>query len=204
VPQAAAAARAFGSGELVALAGPAAAASAACTRCHSLDGTADPSGAFPRLDGQDRAYLAAAMRSYATGERPSGIMTSIVRLLSEQERLDAVAYYAGLAKKPLAGRASADAELLAAGRALVEAGAPDRAIPACATCHGGASHGRKPAVPDLAGQHADYVELQLRLWQEGVRGGDGAAAPMAEIARRLTAEQRRAVAAFWASLPEAP
>ena len=43
-----------------------------CARCHGDDGAAN--GHVPRLAGQKQAYLEHALRSYASGERSSGIM----------------------------------------------------------------------------------------------------------------------------------
>ena len=44
------------------------------------------------------------------------------------------------------------------------------------------------------------MELQLRLWVEGKRRNDPLGV-MADIARRLTAEERRAVSQYFGSLP---
>lgn len=190
-------------GRTVALAGPLLQHSAACARCHALNGTGGGGGAFPRIDGQERDYLRDALRSYASGERASGIMTSIVRVLSEKQR-DAVAdYYAALPRDMgLRAAASAQPELLALGRRLAEAGEPRRAVPPCAECHGADGVQGKPRVPYLAGQYPQYLALQLRLWKSGRRGDDGRAAAMADIARRLGDDEIEAVAAYFATLPD--
>jgi cytochrome c553 len=198
VPAAAEAAGALRLGPLVALAGPAARHSAACSRCHGLDGSGGGAGAFPRLDGQDARYLQEALRSYASGARPSGIMTSIIRGISDAEREAVAAYYAALPRRPRAAAPGAPDPL---GRTLAEDGAPRQGVPPCAECHGADGIRGQPLVPYLAGQHAPYLALQLRLWKSGVRGADGNAAAMAEVARRLTAEQIEAAARYYATLP---
>src|SRR3546814_1339013 len=44
-------------GRMVALAGPVQNSSTACAWCHGIDGTAKGAGGFPRLSGQNAAYL---------------------------------------------------------------------------------------------------------------------------------------------------
>ena len=55
-----------------------------CARCHGARGEGGGKGAFPRLAGQSQPYLAAALRAYASGSRPSGIMQPIARELDEK------------------------------------------------------------------------------------------------------------------------
>jgi cytochrome c553 len=204
VPRAGREADAIGLGRFVALAGPAVKHSAACARCHGVDGTGHASGAFPRIDGLDAAYLRDALRSYASGERPSGIMGSLVRGLSEEELAAVADHYAGAGRRSAPIGAGADEAALQLGRGLAEHGAPQQGAPPCADCHGADGIRGKPMVPYLAGQYADYIALQLTLWRKGVRGSDGAAAPMAEIARRLDERQIAAVARYYAQLGGPP
>jgi cytochrome c553 len=204
VPRAERAIGAIGLGRSVALAGPAVKHSAACARCHGLDGVGHATGAFPRIDGQDAAYLREALRSYASGERPSGIMGSLIRGLSEEELAAVVEHYAGAGRRDAPTAAGVDEAALELGRSLAERGAPQQGVPPCADCHGIDGVRGKPMVPYLAGQYADYTELQLLLWREGVRGADSAAAPMAEIARRLDERQIAAVALYYALLGRKP
>jgi cytochrome c553 len=72
-------------GQLIAMAGPPQKAEAACARCHGFDGAGHPSGAFPRLGGQDANYLHAQLKRYADGTRPSGVMAPVARALSDEE-----------------------------------------------------------------------------------------------------------------------
>ena len=39
----------------------------------------------------------------------------------------------------------------------------------CAACHGADGNSISPANPSLAGQHADYITLQLNHFKSGVR-----------------------------------
>jgi cytochrome c oxidase subunit 1 len=89
--------------------------------------------------------------------------------------------------------------------ALVETGrqlalGPDsRHLPSCRACHGPWPAPRAPALPDLAGQHADYILAQLRLWKLGRRGGTPLANLMHVVADELEDDQMRALAAFYAA-----
>jgi cytochrome c553 len=57
--------------------------------------------------------------------------------------------------------------------------------------------------PVLAGQYANYLVLQLDLFKQGHRGGSAYARLMRPIAGRLTREQMRDVALYYATLPAA-
>jgi cytochrome c553 len=58
----------------------------------------------------------------------------------------------------------------------------------------------------LAGQHAAYLEGQLSLWEkeEDSRGGGPFREIMRKIAFRMTHDEIKAVAAYYASLPRRP
>lgn len=56
------------------------------------------------------------------------------------------------------------------------------------------------AAPQLSGQHADYLVLQLQLLAEKRRGGTDRVHLMDEVAPRLTHEQMHDVALYYASL----
>lgn len=54
---------------------------------------------------------------------------------------------------------------------------------ACQVCHGKGGHSTKPTYPILAGQHAQYIEKQLRAFKDGTRKDpimNGMAAPLSE------------------------
>ena len=55
-------------------------------------------------------------------------------------------------------------------------------------------------MPRLAGQYADYILLQLELFAAGHRGGGPRAHLMDSVAPRMSREQMRDVAAYYASL----
>jgi cytochrome c553 len=87
---------------------------------------------------------------------------------------------------------------IAAGEALVKAGAPGKTMP-CGTCHGAALQGMG-LVPRLAGLQPLYVARQLFDLQHGSRAGD-AAAPMKPVVANLSEDDIIAISAYLGSLP---
>lgn len=173
----------------------------ACHTCHGLDGAGDSSGAFPRLTGQAGWYLYKQLKDYASGKRENAVMSPIARALTDGQMQDVAAYYAGLAVATPAppGRAR-DPLLLQRGGAIAASGLPDRGVAACVNCHGAAGRGLPPSFPYLAGQYAPYVELQFRFFRNGERRNSPLGV-MEQIARELSEEEVRALAAYFASLP---
>lgn len=173
-----------------------------CNRCHGSDGTGRGTGVFPRLAGQQSAYLLAALEAYARDERKSGVMQPIAAGLSPQQMRALAAHYADLpGDTPPAG--ARDDAAVARGQKIANEGVLSQRVPACGDCHGPGPQARRGHYPLLAGQYADYLALQLRLLKRDQRGGSSYAAIMRMIADRLTEDQIADVAAYFASLPAA-
>ncbi|MGA6097909.1 c-type cytochrome [Stutzerimonas marianensis] len=174
-----------------------------CNRCHAEDGGGRSEGAFPRLAGQSEAYLLSALQAYAGGERHSGVMQPIAAGL-EPEVLKALAqHYAELPPVSRTDAPEPTPDLLAQGLSLAERGVRERGIPSCIHCHGPEDSPRNPMYPNIAGQYARYLKLQLELFTAGKRGGSEYAHIMHSAAQRLTPEQIAALAEYYASLPAA-
>jgi len=92
-------------------------------------------------------------------------MKGVARDLDEPTIQALSEYFAKQA--PIAGRAAPYGDV-AKGKALYLDGDADRGLIACQSCHGPEGKGQGP-IPRLAGQHADYVKLQLKYIQSGVR-----------------------------------
>lgn len=93
-------------------------------------------------------------------------------------------------------------------------GAPAKADPAkgqqlaqtCAACHGADGNSTAPANPKLAAQHADYLYKQLVNFvpKQGAKEAERANAIMAGFAATLSDDDRRHIAAWFASQPLKP
>lgn len=186
------------SGELIALSGGRARAAYACFTCHGLDGGGNGAGA-PRLAGLDFGYLNRQLEGYALGLRRHDEMGYVARLLSADERQKVALHYARLP----APTADARTSPLRAPRLYV-AGDANRGLAPCAECHGTLGEGAGAGNPPLAGQPAPYLAAQLDAWRASRRRNDPANL-MLDIARRLSPDEIRRLAAYAAALPgEAP
>ncbi len=178
-----------------------------CARCHGYDGRGTGARAVPRLDGLSAGYLENALRAYATGKRASGIMQTHASAVPAAYLDDLARHYAGAEPagrliqraepSPLARTATPDADR---GSRLARRGAPERRVPPCADCHGPAPYPRSSAYPALAGQSAEFLETQLRLFRQGVRGGSPFADIMRQAAEGLDEEDIVAVSRYYAEL----
>jgi len=164
-----------------------------CARCHHRDGLGH-GDAFPILAGQSEAYLLESLRAFAAGTRPSGTMQFAVNGLDDAELQRLAAYYASR-PKPHVGQM----EVRARGREIATVGLPEKGVPACNSCHGPEAGTKNPAYPRLAGQNAAYIAGQLKLFQQGARGGTAYAHIMARVADRLTEADIDAVADYYAA-----
>ncbi len=152
-----------------------------CHGCHGVENykNAYPNYRVPKLGGQSTAYLAAALRGYANGERPHQTMHSQAVTLSEQDRRDIAAYLQG--EQQIQPRTEV-------------VGTPPQASQTCVACHG--ADGAKTAAPDypiLAGQYPDYIEQALKDYKSGRRKNP----VMAGIAAGIDEKDFEALADFF-------
>ena len=171
-------------------------AAVACVRCHGADGRGPRSALVPVLHGQPAEALIEALRAYADGKRESGVMQPLANDLTPEDIERVAGYYASLPAPPGKGSGPSGANP-DNGRAIFEQGDAANGIPACITCHGDEA---LQTYPRLAGQNRRYVDAQLRLWKAETTRHTEAAAIMAPIARALSDEQIRDVAAYVESL----
>jgi cytochrome c553 len=165
-----------------------------CFICHGADGES-ASPAFPRLAGQHAAYLARQLADYKSGKRKSSTMQPMVEDLSDEDFKALGAYFEKRAPQP---HPVADAELAQMGRLIFQRGNPYSGVAACATCHGAQGHGTA-TLPRLAGQHAQYIENQLKAFNKRERTNDNAV--MQGIAAKLTELELKAVASYISGQP---
>ncbi len=172
-----------------------------CTACHGPEGRATNDGYFPRIAGKPAGYLHQQLLGFRDGQRQYGPMTALLEHLSDDYLREMADHFAALSlpyppPQPPQGTPAQRER----GRVLVQQGDPARELPACAQCHGAALTGVAPAIPGLLGLPRDYLNSQIGLWRLGDRK---AVAPdcMADVAKRLSAEDIGAVSAWLAAQP---
>ena len=179
-PRAAPSKAARGSGKLDPVAAGKA-TSAGCAGCHGEGGISKTSG-MPSLVGQDPKYLVAAMGAYKSGQRKHDMMKSLLAALDGAALNNVALYYAlqkpARAQTPASGKADA-------GKA---------AAAACAGCHGELGVGGNPAIPNLAGQDAQYLVAALAAYKDGSRREE----TMKGLAAALDDATAKDLAAFYA------
>lgn len=164
-----------------------------CFICHGLEGESS-SPVFPRLAGQHAAYVARQLADYKSGRRKNDTMQSMVSDLSDDDFRLLGMYFES---KSTRRHEVPDPELAQMGRFIYNRGNPFSGVAACADCHGAAGHGTDK-LPRLGGQHAQYVEAQLKQFVKRERTNDNAV--MHTIASKLTELELKAVAAYVSGL----
>ena len=165
--------------------------SATCAACHGADGNSVAPN-FPNLAGQHASYLLKQLQNFKSGKRKDPTMTAMVAPLSEQDMADLAAYFSTQTEK--VGKTAEDK--LAAGQSLYRAGDAATGVAACAACHGPTGSGNPQATfPRLSGQHATYVETQLKNFRSGVRAND-AGSMMRGVASKMSDAEIAAVAQY--------
>jgi cytochrome c553 len=175
-------------------------ASQVCAACHAADGNSI-APANPKIAGQFPEYLDKQLRDFKAqggkkAVRESAIMAGFVANLSDADMKGLASFYASQKLKPAA---AADKDLAALGQKLWRGGNATSGVPACAGCHGPAGAGLPGQYPRLAGQYAEYIAAQLKLFKEGGRANDPNGA-MRGVAARLTDREIRAVSEYAAGL----
>lgn len=161
---------------------------ARCSICHGMEGES-ASPIFPRLAGQHPAYIAKQLADFKSGRR-KGTMNEQAQTLSEADMKALGAFFGQ--KKPKAHRV-ADTDLAAVGRYIYHKGNSFSGVAACESCHGPKGEGTVQ-LPRLAGQHAAYLQSQLKDFNTRERTNDNAV--MHAIASKLTELEIRAVAVY--------
>jgi cytochrome c553 len=166
-----------------------------CSVCHGIKGKGDVAAA-PALAGLSAAYIREQLTLFREGSRPSGMMQPIAVGLPAKANGELAEYFSSQQRTKAEGAAGpGGAEL---GEKIARQGA-GIGVPACNTCHSGASD----LAPPLQGQSAQYLALQLRLFRSEVRQGPRSDA-MRAIAKRLSVAEAEAVSAYFASPSELP
>lgn len=171
-----------------------------CVACHSADGNS-VAPANPKIAGQFSDYLHKQLVNFKAvdgkkAERENPVMQGIVAPLSPDDMKNLAAYFSSQKLKPAAAK---DKALAAAGQKLWRGGNLATGVPACAGCHGPDGSGIPAQYPRIAGQYAEYIEAQLKLFQSGQRANDFNGM-MRGVAARMTEKEMKAVAEYAAGL----
>lgn len=165
-----------------------------CSNCHGVDGNAE-SPNFPRLAGQPAPYLESQLKLFRSHSRtdPEGFeyMWGLSHRLSDEQIAGLAKYFSEQVPRP--NRAAPEA-LAERGKEIFENGIAAQNVPPCRACHGAHGEGHD-LFPRLAGQHANYVENQLGVFQFNVQQRPDAG-PMEVVAHSLKPDNVRAVAAY--------
>jgi len=171
-----------------------------CAACHAADGNS-VAAANPKLAGQFPEYLHKQLVNFKPqgtkkAERENAIMAGMVASLSDSDMRSVAAYYASQKLRPAAAGSK---ELAAQGQKLWRGGNAANGVAACAGCHGPDGAGIPSQFPRLAGQFAEYVEAQLKLFRAGGRANDPSGM-MRGVAARMSDQEIKAVAEYAAGL----
>ncbi|MDH1100417.1 c-type cytochrome [Pseudomonas mosselii] len=163
----------------------------ACFGCHGARGSSLHQR-YPSLAGQPAEYLKAQLHSFANGTRHFPNMQPLAMSLGQAEIDKLASYYAR--QTPMDNHTfQPDPALRQQGEQLAQAGA-------CSACHGEKLMGQGP-FPRLAGQGADYLQVQLDAFAQGSRVDPTGS--MKAITSTLSAQDRKALAHYLAALAAA-
>lgn len=171
-----------------------------CVACHGADGNSQTS-ANPILAGQGEEYLYKQLKNFKAADgkpaaRNNPIMAGMVAGLSDDDMKNVAAWFAGQKQKPAAAK---DQSKIALGKKLWRQGDFAKGVPACAGCHGPSGAGLPAQYPRLAGQYAEYTEVQLKAFRLDERANDPAKM-MRMVAAKLSDAEIKAVSEYAAGL----
>jgi cytochrome c553 len=175
-------------------------AESVCVACHGADGNS-PTSANPILAAQGSDYLFKQLTEFKAVDgkpavRNNPIMAGMTAALSVDDMKGLALYFSQQKRKPAS---AIDEKLVAAGKNLWRKGDFDKGIPACSGCHGPTGAGVPAQYPRLAGQYAEYTDLQLKNFRSEERSNDPEKM-MRTVADKLSDKQIKAVADYIAGL----
>jgi cytochrome c553 len=171
-----------------------------CAACHGADGNsvipANPSLAAQHPEYTLKQLVNFKPRNGKPAERASPIMSGMVANLTADDMTNLAAYFARQKPRPAA---ASDPDLVKQGQEIYRGGILTKNVAACAGCHSPDGAGVPAQFPRLAGQHAEYVEGQLKAFRSGERANDPNGM-MRTIAARLSDREIKAVSEYISGL----
>lgn len=160
-----------------------------CSACHGLDGNSVIT-ANPKLASQHPEYLVKQLSEFKSGKRANAVMSGMAGGLSDDDMSGLATYFSGQSLKLGAAKTNGKGSL---GEKIYRGGIAATNVPACAGCHGPTGAGLPKQFPRLAGQHAEYTQVQLKTFRTGERAN---APMMMAIATKMTDAEMAAVADY--------
>jgi cytochrome c553 len=168
----------------------------ACSKCHGEYGVSI-SPLFPILAGQLPGYIEAELKLFRIRGRsdPRGraFMWGIARGLTDEQIKGVAQYFSS--QPAVKGSGTSNPALADKGKVMYENGAPNRDIEACTVCHGHSGEGVN-TQPRLAGQHPDYVSIQMFQYRKGLRENK----VMQHVTEKMTDDEIAAVVDYVSTL----
>ncbi len=164
-------------------------AGGSCFLCHGAQGEST-SEIFPRLAGQNAAYIAKQLLAFQSGARKSTAMAEMVAKLKPDEMAALGQYYQ---KMDLPKEEPKEPQLAAMGQYIYHNGNKFSGVPACVACHGINAEGADN-LPRLGRQFSAYIEHQLNMFNKRDRNNDNAV--MHVVAEKMTKLEMHAVAEY--------
>ncbi len=166
---------------------------AVCAGCHGADGNSG-TPENPKLAQQHPEYLIKQLQEFKSDKRSSLVMKGFASTLSDAD-MQNVAYW--LASKSAKKGFATEKTLVTLGERIYRGGIADRQVPACAGCHSPNGAGIPAQYPRLSGQHAGYVDAQLKAFRDDKRKNS---LQMNQVAAKMNDREIKAVADYIAGL----
>lgn len=164
-----------------------------CSKCHGIDGNST-SPNYPKLAGQHKEYFVAQVKAFRDKSRKNpdahADMWKVIAELNDEMAMRLAEYF--FAQKPARG-APGDPQLAAKGKVIYERGIKSRNVPACVFCHGQNGQGIS-VFPRLAGQHAQYLVKQIKVFHTDDR--PNLSKVMKSVVDQLSDEEAQQVAVY--------
>ncbi len=173
-----------------------------CASCHGADGNGRAGKRVPILAAQSRGYLRNSLIAYRQGNRRSGIMMPIAHRLKDDQIEWLANFFSDQTRQTSETSNDLQIASIESGKQLAHEGDRSNKIPSCVDCHGPGGSKQNDDYPRLAGQSVWYLEQQLKLFADQVRGGSENASLMHPIADKLSDGNRHDLAAFYANMVE--
>lgn len=165
----------------------------ACIACHGAAGASNIAQ-NPKLAGQHEAYVYKQLNNFKGPDRNNAIMTTIAKLLTDDEMKNLAAY---VSAQPVSPGAAKNKDTVEFGKKIYRGGIAEKNVPACASCHGPNGAGIPAQFARLGGQHQEYTLAQLTSFRAGTRKNS---LQMTTISKRLSDDEMQAVADYIAGL----